>query len=169
MDLRHVCHLVAESLKLSGGTLLGEDAEVVDAHVALVSEEVGAVRLTVEGRAYQVIIRERKRRTDRPGEIEYRRVRLPRPFRHGAIEIHGLEFVLGRQAPAATVVHVRGECGGGVSFAGCIALSEGRDVPAHDLRTFGAPLDSAELAVALDLLLAGSSPAAGDEIRRICE
>jgi hypothetical protein len=87
MDLRHVCHLVAESLKLGGGTLLGDDAEVVDAHVALVSEEAGAVWLTVEGRAYQVVIRERKRRTDRPGEIEYRRVRLPRPFRHGAIEI----------------------------------------------------------------------------------
>jgi hypothetical protein len=96
-------------------------------------------------------------------------LRVPRPFRHGAIEIRGLEFALGRQAPAATLVHVLGECGGAVSFAGCLAISEGRDVPAHDLRTFGGPRDLAELAVALDLLLAGSSPEVGDEIRHVCD
>jgi hypothetical protein len=149
--------------------LLGEDAGVVAAQVAPVGEDSGTVLLTVDSRAYQLVVCERKRRADQAGGIEYRKARLPRPFRHGAIEIHSLEFALGRQAPAATVVHVRGECGGGVSFAGSIAISEGRDVPAHDLRTFGGPRDLAELAVALDLLLAGSSPEVGDEIRRICE
>jgi hypothetical protein len=169
MDLRHVCYLVAEALKLSGGTLLGEDPGVVDARVALASEDAGTVLLTVESREYEVVVCERKRRADPPAGIEYRKARLPRPFRHGAIEIYSLEFALGRQAPAATVVHVRGECGGGVSFAGCFAISEGRDVPTHDLRAFGTPLDLSELAVAIDLLLGGSEPAVRDEIRRICE
>jgi hypothetical protein len=55
-----------------------------------------------------------------------------------------------------------------VPFAGCVVVSEGRAAPAGDLRTFGAPRDLEELAVAVDLILA-SSPVAGDEIRRICE
>jgi hypothetical protein len=169
MDLRHVCHLVAEALKLSGSTLLGEDPGVVDARVALASEDPGTVLLTVESREYEVVVCERKRRADPPAGIDYRKARLPRPFRHGAIEITALEFALGQPSPRATILHVRGTCAGEVPFAGCLAISEGRDVPAHNLRTFGTPLDLAELAVAIDLLLGGSEPAVREESRRVCE
>jgi hypothetical protein len=112
MDLRHVCHLVAEALKLSGGTSLGEDPGVVDARVALASEDRGTVLLTVESREYEVVVCERKRRADPPTGIEYRKARLPRPFRLGRIEITALEFVLGQQSPRAIVLHVRGTCAG---------------------------------------------------------
>ena len=68
MDLRQACHLIAETLKFSGGTLLGEDTEGIDAHVALVGAESGTVRLTVEDRTYQLVVCERERRGDLPGE-----------------------------------------------------------------------------------------------------
>jgi hypothetical protein len=170
MDLRHVCHLIAETLKLTGGNLLGEDAGAVQAHVTAVGEDAGAVILAVERRLYELTVRELNRRPVRPdGCTEYRKARLPRPFRHGAIEITALEFALGQPAPGATVLHVRGTCAGEVPFAGSLAISEGRDVPAHDLRAFGTPLDLSELAAAIDLLLGGSEPAVREEIRRICE
>jgi hypothetical protein len=170
MDLRHVCHLIAETLRLTGGNLLGEDAGAVQAHVAAVGEDAGAVVLAVEHREYELAVRELNRRPVRPdGRTEYRKARLPRPFRLGAIEITTLEFALGQQSPGATVLHVRGTCAGDVPFAGCLDISEGRDVPAHDLRAFGTPLDLAELVVAIDLVLASTSPVVGDEMRRICE
>jgi hypothetical protein len=181
MDLRHVCHLIAETIKLFSGNLLGEDAGAVQAHVAVVGEDAGAVVLAVEHREYELAVRELNRRPARPADrtvleqgeppaAEYRKARQPGPFRLGAIEITALEFALGQQSPRATVLHVRGTCAGDVPFAGCVAISEGRDVPAHDLRVFGTPLDLAELAVAIDLLLlGGSEPVVTDEIRRICE
>jgi hypothetical protein len=101
--------------------------------------------------------------------VNYRTVRLAGPFRHGALAIDSLEFAVGAQLPGATLVHVRGVCDGEVPFAGCIALSEGRDVPAHDLRVFGAPRDLGELATAIDLLLAGSSPGPAEEMWCLCE
>jgi hypothetical protein len=168
MDL-HICHLITEILRQGAGTLLGADAGGIDARVVLVGEDSGTVLLTVQCREYQLLVCERKRRDDRTGGIEYRKIQLPLPFRHGAIEIYSLDFALGRQAPEATALHVRGECGGGVSFAGCLVISEGRDVPPHDLRTFGGPLDLAVLGAAIDLLLASSEPVVREEIRRICE
>ena len=98
----------------------------------------------------------------------YTKVALPKPFCHGTVPIEDLEFAVGQQLADATVVHVRGTCAGGVPFAGCVVISEGRAVPAHDLRAFDAPLDLDELAVTIDLILA-SSPVAGDEMRRICD
>jgi hypothetical protein len=98
----------------------------------------------------------------------YTKARLSGPFSHGGLTIDDLEFAVGRHFRDASVVHVRGVLDGAVPFAGCVVVSEGRDAPAHDLRTFGAPRDLEELAVAVDLILA-SSPVAADEIRRICE
>jgi hypothetical protein len=66
MDLRHICHLVAETLKLAGGNLLGEDAGAVRAEVAALAEETGTVVLSVECREYALVIHERKHRPDRP-------------------------------------------------------------------------------------------------------
>jgi hypothetical protein len=66
MDLRHICHLVAETLKLSGGNLLGEDAGAVHAQVAAVGEDAGTVHLTVESRDYEIIVFEKKRRGEGP-------------------------------------------------------------------------------------------------------
>jgi hypothetical protein len=100
---------------------------------------------------------------------EYRRVGLPKPFQHGGIVISSLDFAVGQQLAEAAVVHVRGLCADGIPFAGCITICEGREAPPYDLRTFGAPLDLAELAIAIELLLAGSSPLVSDEMRRICE
>jgi hypothetical protein len=180
MDLHHVCHLIAETMEFSSGNLLGEDARAVQAHVAVVGEDAGAVVLAVEHREDELAVRELNRRPARPADCTvleqggspaagYRKARLPGQFRQGAIEITALEFALGQQSPRATVLHVRGTCAGDMHFAGCLVISEGRDVPTHDLRTFGAPLDLVELAVAIDRLLGASEPVVRDEIRRICE
>jgi hypothetical protein len=85
---------------------------------------------------------------------EYKKVRLPSPFLHGAMEITGLEFVLGQQPPEASVCHVRGTCAGDIPFAGSVTLAEDGGVPAHDLRSFGAPLDLDELAAAIRCICA---------------
>jgi hypothetical protein len=66
MDIRHVCYFVAETLKLAGGNLLGEAAEAVRAEVAALTEDAGAVLLSVECREYELVITERKHRPDQP-------------------------------------------------------------------------------------------------------
>jgi hypothetical protein len=179
MDLRHVCHLVAEALNRAGEALLAENEEAVHARVVLWGERSGVVALAVERREYVLTVCERKLRPaaaaaapiseEAAGKTAgYTKARLSGPFKHGGLTIDDLEFAVGRQVRAATVVHVRGVLDGAVPFAGCVVVSEGRDAPAHALRTFGAPRDLDELAVAVDLILA-SSPVAGDEIRRICD
>lgn len=66
MDLRHVCHLVAEALKTTANSLLGDDAAAVHAHVASVGEDTGIVVLVVEHREYELTVRELNRRPIRP-------------------------------------------------------------------------------------------------------
>jgi hypothetical protein len=159
MDLRHVCHFVAETLRVNGGALLGEEAGAVQAHVTVLGAEAGIVVLAVERREYELIVREITRRPVTPLDCpsceetsrmnEYKKVRLRRPFRHGAMEITALEFVLGQPSPEASVCHVRGTCAGDIPFAGFVAMTEDDGVPAHDLRSFGAPLDLDELAAAI--------------------
>lgn len=61
MDMRHVCHLIAECLNLTGSSLLGEDAGAVLAQVAEVTEASGTIVLTVESRSYEIVIFERSR------------------------------------------------------------------------------------------------------------
>jgi hypothetical protein len=179
MDLRHVCHLVAEALNRAGEALLAENEEAVHARVVLWGERSGVVVLAVERREYVLTVCERNARPQAAGAVPiseeaagkttgYTKARLPGPFRHAGLTVDDLEFAVGRQFRDATVVHVRGVLDGAVPFAGCVVVSEGRAAPAHDLRTFGAPRDLGELAVAVDLILA-SSPVAGDEIRRICD
>jgi hypothetical protein len=163
MDLRHVCHFVAETLRINGGALLGAEAGAVQVHVAVVGAETGAVVLAVEHRKYELIVREISRRPVTPPErpsseetqrrSEYKKVRLRSPFRHGAMEITALELVLG-QPSEASVCHVRGTCAGAIPFAGSVTLAEDGGAAAHDLRSFGAPLDLDQLAAT---------------IRRICE
>ena len=179
MDMRHVCHLVEEALNRAGEALLAENEEAVHARVVVWGERSGVVVLAVERREYVLTVCDRKPRpaTDGTAPISeeaagktsgYAKARLSGPFRHGGLTVDDLEFAVGRQERDATVVHVRGVLDGAVPFAGCVVVSEGRAAPTGDLRTFGAPRDLDELAVAVDLILE-PSPVAGDEIRRICD
>ena len=45
MDLRHACHLVAETLNHAGAALLGENGGTVQARVLILGEESGVVLL----------------------------------------------------------------------------------------------------------------------------
>ena len=99
---------------------------------------------------------------------EYKSVNLASVFRHGGLEVTSLDYSLGSELRGAVVVHVRGTCTG-AAFAGCLTLTEGRDVPVYDLRAFNAPLDLGELAVAVDLILGDNASDVSNEIRRICD
>ena len=82
--------------------------------------------------------------------------------------IETLEFCVGERTPSATVVHVRGTCAGEIPFAGCMVVEEGRELPPHDLKSYGAPVDLEQLAIAIDRLL-GENSAVSDEIRQLRE
>jgi hypothetical protein len=62
MDLRHSCHLIAETLTLAAGNLLGEDARTVQARVSSLGPEFRVVHLWVDYREFELVVRERKRR-----------------------------------------------------------------------------------------------------------
>ena len=97
----------------------------------------------------------------------YIQVRLVRPYRCDRFLIHALDFCLGQQTEQATVLHVRGRCDDGVAFAGCLVLSEGRDEPVSDLKTYGEPRDTDALAAAVEACLAERTSIIHDEMRRI--
>jgi hypothetical protein len=97
----------------------------------------------------------------------YVRVKLPRPFEYAGLTIDAIEYSVGAQTDSATVLHVRGRCDGDVPFAGCLVISEGRDAPTHDLRTFGEPRDTDALAAAVEACLAERTTVPQDEMRRI--
>jgi hypothetical protein len=88
------------------------------------------------------------------GTHHYVRVKLPRPFEYDALTIDAVEYCVGAQTDSASVIHVRGRCDGDVPFAGSLVISEGRDAPTHDLRTFGEPRDTDALAAAVEAALA---------------
>lgn len=98
----------------------------------------------------------------------YRRVPTPPRAVSPALLIEVLEFCVSERTPDATVAHVRGVCAGEVPFAGCVAVGEGKAIPKHDLKSYGAPIDLEQLAIAIDRVL-GESPAASDEIRQLRE
>jgi hypothetical protein len=97
---------------------------------------------------------------------QYVPVKLPRPFAYEHLIIDALDYAIGTRTDAATVIHVRGRADGDVPFAGALVIAEGRDVPTHDLRTFGSPLDTDALAGAVEAALARLG-VPQEEMRRI--
>jgi hypothetical protein len=98
----------------------------------------------------------------------YSQIRLARRYRHGLFAIHALDYCVGRQTDRATVLHVRGRCDGDVAFAGCLVISEGRDEPVYDLKTYGEPRDLDALAGAVEACLDERTTVIRDEMARIC-
>jgi hypothetical protein len=82
--------------------------------------------------------------------------------------LRALQWCLGIQTPTATVIHVRGTTLDATAFAGAVVLTDDRGLPAHDLVCYGAPIDDAELALAIDEAL-GFCPAVHGEMKRACE
>jgi hypothetical protein len=97
----------------------------------------------------------------------YAEVPLVRPYRRGPSTILALDYCVGRQTEQATVLHVRGCCDENVAFAGCRVLSEGRDEPVYDLKTYGEPRNEAALAAAVEACLAELTAVIREEMRRI--
>jgi hypothetical protein len=96
----------------------------------------------------------------------YTPAKLPRPFAYEHLTIDALDYAIGARTDAATVIHVRGRCDGNVPFAGCLVISEGRDAPTHDIRTFGEPRDTDALTAAVEAALARLG-VPQEEMRRI--
>ena len=97
----------------------------------------------------------------------YTEVRLVLPYRRGPSTILALDYSVGRQTEQATVLHVRGLCDENVAFAGCLVLSEGRDEPVYDLKTYGEPRNEAALAAAVEACLAELTAVIREEMRWI--
>jgi hypothetical protein len=91
MDMRHVCHLIAEALNRAGEALLAENEEAVHARVVLWGERSGVVVLAVERREYVLTVCERNARPQAAGAAPvseeaagktsgYTKARLPAPL-----------------------------------------------------------------------------------------